>query len=86
MENPLDTLSASSLRKLLIDEVKTFVECLDKESIDELQEKRTRLIAIYKAISEKEQLEVIPLKWGNHFTSKTEENASLQQLSDKEGS
>ena len=70
MENLLEILSASALRKLLIEEVKSFVECLDKASSEELQQKRSRLIAIYKAVTEKEKYEMIPLNWGNNFIKK----------------
>ena len=85
MEKPFDTLSASALRTLLIDEVKSFVECLDKASQDVLQGKRTQLIAIYKAVTEKEQLEMIPLLLGKNSTTMEKNNNFPQSMSDKGG-
>ena len=62
MEIPPETLSASALRNLLIEEVKSFVESIDKAPESELLQKRARLIAIYKAITEKEKAEISPLR------------------------
>ena len=66
METTLDQLTATTLRKLLITEVKTFIDCLDTTSPERLQEMRNRLIAIYKTLSEKEQIEMLPLVWGRN--------------------
>ena len=70
MDEPLDQLSATTLRKLLITEVKTFVACLENTSPEKLQEMRNRLIAIYKSLTEKEQLEMLPLIWGRNAPDK----------------
>ena len=66
MEKPLEDLSASSLRNLLIEEVKAFVKCLDSSATQELEEKRKRLISIFHLITEKEKKETIPLVWGKN--------------------
>lgn len=71
LEKTLDTLSASALRKLLIDEVKLFIECLDNSSHEELLIKRTRIIEIYKAVTLKEQLDMLPLVWGRNAANTT---------------
>lgn len=70
MDEPLDQLSATVLRKLLITEVKTFVASLETTSTERLQEMRNRLIAIYKTLTEKEQLEMLPLVWGRNAVDK----------------
>jgi hypothetical protein len=66
MEIPLEQLSASKLRTLLIEEVKSFVESLDKGISQELEEKRRHLIMIFKLLSEKEEIEMMPLAWGKN--------------------
>ena len=66
MEKPLEDLSASSLRNLLIEEVKAFVKCLDSSATQELEEKRKRLILIFHLITEKEKMETMPLVWGKN--------------------
>lgn len=66
MDETFDQLSATTLRKLLITEVKTFVACLETTPPERLQEMRNRLIAIYKTLTEKEQLEMLPLVWGRN--------------------
>jgi len=66
MEKPLEDLSASHLRSLLIEEVKAFVKCLDSCATQELEEKRNRLILIFKLVNEKEKLEAMPLVWGKN--------------------
>jgi hypothetical protein len=66
MEKPLEEFSASTLRNLLIEEVKAFVKCLDSSAMQELEEKRNRLILIFNLITEKEKMETIPLVWGKN--------------------
>jgi hypothetical protein len=66
MEKPLEELSASKLRNLLIEEVKAFVHCLDSAASHVLEEKRTRLILIFRLIGEKEKIESAPLVWGKN--------------------
>jgi len=70
MDEPFDQLSATALRKLLITEVKTFVAGLETIPHERLQEMRNRLIAIYKLLTEKEQLEILPLVWGRNSAYK----------------
>jgi hypothetical protein len=69
MEKPLEQLSATVLRKLLITEVKTFIACLETVSPEKLQEMRDRLIAIYKVLAEKEKIEMLPLVWGRNSSA-----------------
>jgi hypothetical protein len=64
MEKPLERLSASKLRTLLIEEVRSFVELLDAATVDELAEKRSRLCYIFKLLGEREKLEALPIIWG----------------------
>ena len=70
MDEPFDQLSATALRNLLITETKTFVAGLDTIPHERLQEMRNRLIAIYKLLTEKEQLEMLPLVWGRNSAYK----------------
>ncbi len=77
MEKPLEELSTSNLRTLLIEEVKTFVKCLDSSTMYELEEQRKRLISIFNLITEKEKLEALPLAWGKN-TPKPPNGASSQ--------
>jgi len=69
MEPPLEDLSASNLRTLLIEEVKAFVKLLDHGNWQELKGKRDLLMAIYHHLSEKEKLESAPLVWGKNSST-----------------
>jgi hypothetical protein len=64
MEKAISELSASTLRKLLTDEIKAFIECLDNGTIEELEEQKLKLKEIYQLLTEKELLEMAPLIWG----------------------
>lgn len=66
MENALEQLSASALRRLLITEVQKFIAALDTGSSEELSQMKARLKRIYDLISEKEKAENIPLQWGKN--------------------
>ncbi|GGB20153.1 hypothetical protein [Puia dinghuensis] len=77
MKKPLEELSASNLRSLLIEEVKAFVECLDSSATHELEEKRKRLILIFSLITEKEKIEAMPLVWGKN-SAKSHDGASSE--------
>lgn len=57
MENPLEHLPASQLRILLIEQVKSFANSLDKGYSQELEDRRKQLIWILKQLSEKKKLE-----------------------------
>jgi len=70
METPLAQLNATALRKLLITEVKVFIDCLETTPPERLQEMRDQLITIYKILTEKEQIEMLPLVWGRNTTNK----------------
>jgi hypothetical protein len=61
METTLHELPGSVLRKLLISEVREFILLLDKGSLEELQQKKAYLNAIFAQLSEKEQEELGPL-------------------------
>jgi hypothetical protein len=67
MEKHLKDLSASTLRRLLIQEIKKFIECLDIGSHEELQQKKLRLTEILNLLNEKERNET-PLIWGKSST------------------
>ena len=66
MEKAISELSASTLRKLLNDEIKNFIDCLDDGSIEELEKQKEKLKAIYALLTEKELLEMAPLIWGRN--------------------
>ena len=66
MENTLEQLSASALRRLLITEVQKFIAALDTGSTRELDEMKARLKRIYDLIAEKERAENLPLNWGKN--------------------
>jgi hypothetical protein len=68
MENALDQLSASALRKLLIAEVQVFIKYLDDGSLEELKKKKIYLTEILHLITEKERQEMAPLEWGKNST------------------
>jgi hypothetical protein len=68
MDTVLENQSASTLRNLLIEEVKKFILCLDDSSTTELDGMRFRLRTIYDLIAEKEQNEGRPLMWGKNST------------------
>lgn len=82
MDEPFDQLSATALRKLLITEVKTFVAALETTPHETLQEMRNRLIAIYKLLTEKEQLEMLPLVWGRNSTNKPADTGAVPPAAD----
>jgi hypothetical protein len=55
MEKPLEELSASTLRNVLIEEIKKFILSLDHGSIAELEQMKLRLRRILDLLLEKEQ-------------------------------
>ena len=63
MEKAITHLSASALRKLLTEEIKLFIHCLDNGSIEELEKKKEKLKEIFKQLTEKELIEMAPLIW-----------------------
>ena len=69
MEKSLEDLTASSLRNLLIEEVKIFIASLDNASTEELEKKKLSLRGIYELIQQKEKAESVPLIWGKNSTS-----------------
>ena len=69
MEKALEELSASSLRNLLIEEVKKFIIALDNDPTDELERRKLHLRKIFNLITEKEKKEMIPLAWGKNSTN-----------------
>jgi hypothetical protein len=64
MEKPLEDLSASALRNMLIEEVKQFILSLDNGSTAELEKRKLFLRRIYELIQQKENAESFPLNWG----------------------
>ena len=67
MEKPLEDLSISALRNLLITEVNKFIIALDHGSTGELQLMKLHLRKIYDLILLREKSE-IPLVWGKNST------------------
>lgn len=82
MDEPYEQFSATALRKLLITEVKTFVASLETTSPEKLQEMRDRLIGIYKTLTEKEQLEMLPLVWGRNAVDKKPDTKAVPPVVD----
>ena len=68
MENYLSSLSAHTLRKLLIKEVEKFIKSLDSGNLEELQLMKAHLKDIYSILSEKERQEMAPILWGKNST------------------
>lgn len=66
MENDLNDLSASDLRRLLLMEIRLFIDYLDNGSAEELQGKKDHLKKILSQLTEKEQIEMAPLIWGKN--------------------
>jgi len=83
MEKPLIELSATALRKLLINEVKHFVECMDVASPEELRDVKDRLIILYKALYEKEQQNRLPIVWGRNSTNEKKDTGVVPIVTDK---
>jgi hypothetical protein len=66
MEKAISDLSASTLRKLLTEEIKIFIDCLDEGSMEVLEKKKERLKEIFKQLSEKELIEMAPIIWSRN--------------------
>jgi hypothetical protein len=66
MEKAISELSASTLRNLLIEEIRIFIDCLDNDSIEDLEKKKEKLREIFKQLTEKELLEMAPIIWGRN--------------------
>jgi len=66
MEKTLQELSASTLRRLLIIEVRRFIDTIDDGSTEELEKLKQRLREIFRLLKEKERHE-IPLVWGKNL-------------------
>ena len=65
MEKALSQLSASTLRRLLIEDIRKFIDYLDNGSTEELEALKQRLRAIFALLKEKEHHE-IPITWGKN--------------------
>ena len=65
MEKTLQELSASTLRRLLIVDVRKFIDTIDNGSTEELETIKQRLREIFRLLKEKERHE-IPLVWGKN--------------------
>ena len=68
METSLEDQSASVLRKILIEEVKSFIKSLDSSSADDLDQKKLRLKAIVHLLDIKEPEEMKRIFWGKNST------------------
>lgn len=68
----LKDLSASTLRRLLIEDVWKFINTLDTGSTEELETIKQRLREIFQLLKEKERHE-LPLIWGKN-SKKTPES------------
>ena len=68
MEDTWKELSASGLRRLLIEEIQKFIAFLDKGSTEELLKEKARLKEIFELLSEKERREAARVQWGKNST------------------
>ncbi|MDP4151114.1 MAG: hypothetical protein Q8927_16860 [Bacteroidota bacterium] len=68
MDKSLEDVPVATLRKLLIEEVKEFIICLDKSPLEDLHKMKLRLKMIFTLISEKEKTHEFPLVWGKNST------------------
>jgi len=75
MEKAITHLSASTLRKLLTEEIKLFIDCLDNGSIEELEKKKEKLKEIFKQLTEKELIEMAPLIWSRNASRNNPEKS-----------
>jgi hypothetical protein len=73
MESDLTDLSASTLRTLLITEIRLFINCLDNGNAVELQAKKDHLKNILEQLAQKEHIEMAPLNWGKNTHGRTVE-------------
>ena len=68
MEDTWKDLSASGLRRLLIEEIQKFISFLDKGSTEELLREKARLKEIFELLGEKEHREAARVHWGKNST------------------
>ena len=61
MQIALKQLSAAALRKLLIEETRALIDCLDQETYDELDARLSRLKQIHRMLDERERVWASPL-------------------------
>ncbi|HXB43708.1 MAG TPA: hypothetical protein VNV85_06615 [Puia sp.] len=80
MEKPLEELSASALRKLLIAEIKQFIICLDYSALEELQGLKRHLRRIFDLLKDKEFQESQPLPWGKNSIQHAEVNPQTEYV------
>jgi hypothetical protein len=81
MEDTWNDLSASGLRRLLIEEIQKFISFLDEGSTEELVKRKARLKKIFELLGEKEKWEAARIPWGKHSSKpEFELNPYLLQL------
>jgi hypothetical protein len=68
MQKELEKLTATALRRLLIDEIKYFIVSLDHGSTEELYEIKSHSKYILDLLTEKEMKEMGPIIWGKNST------------------
>ena len=81
MEKALSDLSASTLRRLLIEDIRKFIDSLDNGSTAELEALKQRLQEILKLLKEKEHHE-IPITWGKNSKKKPLSDQRAQHSTD----
>ena len=84
MEKALEDLPASTLHNLLIEEVSMFIVCLDKETTEELEQRKAHLRKIYDLISLKEKEAAAPLVWGKNSLKTDSRNTKALSKEDKQ--
>jgi hypothetical protein len=82
METPLEDIPVATLRKVLIEEVKEFISCLDSSPLEDLHKMKVRLKTIFTLISEKEKTHEFPLIWGKNSTPSGKTTPQMNEKSD----
>ncbi|MDO6433319.1 hypothetical protein Q4E93_22095 [Flavitalea sp. BT771] len=70
MEGPLENLTASDLRRLLILEIHKFIKCIDDGSFEELKLLKAHSTEMLNLISFKELQEKRLIEWGKNYTQR----------------
>ena len=82
MQKALDKLSASELRLLLIDEIRVFILGLEVKSTEELEAMKLGLKEIFVTLSEKEEKEMAPIRWGKKISESGKDLFQSDMISD----
>ncbi len=88
MQKDLEKFSTTDLRRMLINEIKRFIFCLEFNAVEELEEMRTFIKHIFDVLEEKENKEKAPLNWGKNstqFGNDDLQSHSIDEIAEKAG-